>query len=632
MKAIARTQRRNLRQTGPGIALFPFLAVLICTMGALVPLLIAITRTVRLQAEAAALAKVSERAAELKTRQEDVRWRIEQLKRSRTRKNAQLADARLELGHLEDHARRLHDQLARHRQTTAELKRTENTDGQRVAQAQAELKRLQSQIKTAEQQLAQARQAADGRKSCYAVVPYEGPNHTHRWPIYLECRGDAVVLQPEGIELTEADFKGPLGPGNPLAAALRAAREFMLDQRAFDPEAGEPYPMLLVRPEGINAYYAARMAMQSWAFDFGYELIGDDWNLAYPPADPRLAEVVRRVIASARVSQARLAAAAPRHYTSRPKVVYRAAPRGGFVRETRPANNHGGRGYVSAGVAGPVGRAQGPGNSGEGIIATAAGTSTSAFSPGNAPHNGTETAAADGGLSPASATASGGVSARGASAEPDRLGRERGVGGGNAARGEKPVERPEGYVAGQPPREREGLDQTASADEQTGRVPRPGEWEPSPERRPPKRADGHHGKPDDNFHDKHDDRHGEGLAEKRGADWGLRNAARGSVGVTRPIPVICYTDRLVVVCNGDPGSNTTIVLGPRTEASIDTLISAIWEHMETWGIAGRGMYWRPLLHVYVTPDAERRFTELSALLEGSGLTVERRRPTADSRQ
>ena len=57
----------------------------------------------------------------------------------------------------------------------------------------------------------------------YSVVPYDGPNGTRRRPIYIECLADAVVLQPEGVRLSEADFEGPLGPGNPLAAALRAA-------------------------------------------------------------------------------------------------------------------------------------------------------------------------------------------------------------------------------------------------------------------------------------------------------------------------------------------------------------------------------------------------------------------------
>ena len=107
-----------------------------------------------------------------------------------------------------------------------------------------------------------------------------------------------------------------MGPGNPLAAALRAAREQLLAQREFDPQAGEPYPLLLVRPEGIAAYYAAREAMKSWGCDFGYELVGDDWKLAYPPPNPRLIEVVRQAIGSARINQERLIAAAPREYPS----------------------------------------------------------------------------------------------------------------------------------------------------------------------------------------------------------------------------------------------------------------------------------------------------------------------------
>ena len=660
MKAFVRSQRRNSRQTGPGIALFPFLAVLICTMGAMVPLLMVITRTVRLQAEAAALAKVSEHAAELKTQQEDVRWRIKQLKRSRTKKEAELADARLELGHLEDHTRRLREKLARYQRMAAELKRLEKADDCRTAETRAKLSRLQTQINTAERLLAQAREEAAERRRSYAVVPYEGPNQTHRRPIYIECREDAIILQPEGITLTEADFDGPLGPGNPLAAALRAAREYMLDQRQFDPEAGEPYPMLLVRPGGINAYYAARMAMQSWAFDFGYELVGDDWNLAYPPADSRLTDVLQDVVASARVTQARLVAAAPRHYASRPKIVYRAAPRGGFVRETRPADDEDRRrGYVSAGVAEPIGRAQGPDSSGAGTSTSAAGTSGATFSGGNATDNGTAggpygssyeglgTVAKGDGAGSESATLSGdgiaGSESAGTAVRPNQSGTPVGTGGGNVAGGEKPAELPEGYVVGQPPREQKESDQTASADEQPGRALRPGEWEPAPERRSPKHGDMPGKMPDDRladkpndafggtpevtFNDKHDDRQDKGLADKRGADWGLRDAASGSVGVTRLIPVACYADRLIVVCSGDPGGNRTIALGPRVATSIDTFISAVWEHMETWGIAGRGMYWRPLLQVYVAPGAEQRFAELSALLEGSGLMVRKKQET-----
>ena len=137
----------------------------------------------------------------------------------------------------------------------------------------------------------------------------------------------------------------------------------------------------------------------------------------------------------------------------------------------------------------------------------------------------------------------------------------------------------------------------------------------------PRRNDDKQDKDDD---DKHGNKHKKSLAEKRGADWGLRDAARGAVGVTRPIRVECYADRLVVFSDRGPADNKVIALGPRTQSSIKPLISAVWDCMETWGMAGRGMYWRPVLQVYVAPDAEQRFAELSALLEGSGLTVERK--------
>ena len=153
-----------------------------------------------------------------------------------------------------------------------------------------------------------------------------------------------------------------------------------------------------------------------------------------------------------------------------------------------------------------------------------------------------------------------------------------------------------------------------------GRALGPGEWQPSPDL-PPKK---HDEKPDDKQNDRQGDKHKKSLTEKRGVDWGLRDATRGSVGVTRPIRIDCYADRLVVVSERGPAANKAIALGSRTQQSIDTLVSTVWENMEAWGMAGRGMYWRPVLQFYVAPDAERRFVELSALLEGSGLMVERK--------
>ncbi|MGA2796239.1 MAG: hypothetical protein ABSE63_01540, partial [Thermoguttaceae bacterium] len=334
MKFNLHNHHRRRREGAPSISLFPFLAVLICTMGALVPLLFAITRQARLQAAQTAVAKIAERKAEIKTEHETMQWRIGQLRTSRTKTNGQVADARLELGHLEDHSRELREKFSVLEKTVADLDKLDGDDNRQRSEQVEELQKLRAKIDAAKKQVTDAQLEAASRKKSYAIVPYEGPNQTYRRPIYLECCADAVVMQPEGIEFLETDFEGPLGPGNPLAAALRAVREYLLANHGFDPQRdGEPYPLLLVRPDGIAAYYAARAAMTSWATDFGYELIEADWKLAYQPPDVQLAKVVQEVLVSARARQQRLIAAAPGAYTKKPKATYRASPsRGGSVR------------------------------------------------------------------------------------------------------------------------------------------------------------------------------------------------------------------------------------------------------------------------------------------------------------
>ncbi len=319
MKALWLTRNRRGRRAAPRLSLFPFLAVLICTMGALVLLLLSVTRQARLQAARVAAAKDAEKQSGIAAETEMVQWRVDQLKASRKETAAQLAEARLLLGHLEDHGRRLRAQFA---DLSSQAKKADAEGlkpGHFVAPGEDELRQLESQIAEAEKQLTQLQKSAADRPKTYAIVPYDGPNSTRRRPIYIECRSDAVVLQPENIAFDESDFDEPLGPGNPLAAAVRAAREQMLMEHSLDPRNdGEPYPLLLVRPDGISAYECALAAMKSWGQDYGYELINADWQLKYPPVDPNVVRAVAQAVELARQEHARLIAAAPSKYGKRP--------------------------------------------------------------------------------------------------------------------------------------------------------------------------------------------------------------------------------------------------------------------------------------------------------------------------
>jgi hypothetical protein len=111
----------------------------------------------------------------------------------------------------------------------------------------------------------------------------------------------------------------------------------------------------------------------------------------------------------------------------------------------------------------------------------------------------------------------------------------------------------------------------------------------------------------------------ESLAGKRGADWGLPQKGPNATGLSRPIQVYCSNDRIIVFT--ERGGDKPIIVEGRTEEAVDELVDDIWTQVRTWGSAGRNMYWKPQLSMHVAPDGERRFEELKALLDGSGLDV-----------
>lgn len=613
--------------------MFPFLAVLLCTMGALIVLLVVIAQQARQHALASAPPHVDE---QLQFQLETARWRMEVLKESREKTAAQLADARGELSHLEDHGRRLRDEL---RQIAGEISALDDNKqldaGQRDGW-QRRLAELDEAILDARGQL--NREVARQQRSSYAIVPYQGPNETHRRPIYIECRADTIVLQPEGMVLQASDFPDIMGPSNPLAAVVRAATE-SINTRRFErgaplPESdvGQPYPLLLVRPDGIAAYYAARAALASWDQEFGYELIEQDWQLEFPPADPQLQQAMQLALDEARQRQELRLAAAPN--AARGQQSFRVArTRGGmFVEEDALRGGGGGDGYgyrgnfrdsSGGGFQGRFARDQDsePSNAtrytgryehGGGGVGHA--PSQANRSPYDAPIGATgnaSTATSAGGGSvtpPASAFASNGAPTGNSEATS---GQQSGTGGtGNHRTGQQAAMMGTAGAtgAGDGAQRQAGgpslgasFGDNASPDNSASATQRPGELQ--------------------------------SMASTRGENWGLPRASRGSVPVTRPIRIECMAGRLRLHDDNGGRSPQDIPLGFRTESSVDELVSAVWTCIDRWGIAGQGMYWRPVLAFEVRPGGEERFRDLEVLLAGSGLLVESQAatPTAPAR-
>jgi hypothetical protein len=667
---------------GPTISLFPFLAVLLCTMGALLVLLVLFSRSAKESERAEADAARQRQEEDLRLAKEELAWRLRQLQEIRNRTQDDLARGRMHLAGVEDDARKLADELEGLERTSIALA----ADTKPAAADEAAIAELERSLKNARESLDKAKEELASKPPAYAVVPYEGVNGTHRRPLYIECCIDGVFLQPEGIRLGPADFEGPPGPGNPLASALRAAREHIArgPRESGDP-AAQPYPLLLVRPSGVMAYYAARESIQSWGSEFGYQFIDEDWTLNFPPRDPALAEAEMRAVEESRRRIAWLGEVR-RAKPARPVQQYRAATtRGGVVAEGgpsvlgdqsrwdwtedqaagdhngggQPAGGGPGRGFVPGGAGGTqdggiaggdapggdviLGRSGAAGGgSGGGTGAGGRGAGAAGGSGGSA--GDTQWAEAGGGSGSGGQTGgngglgdrysgpskfysgeSGDATGDGSSASG---GRYAGAGGtaptGLAGRsaGADAAEGTAGGSAG-------GTAGGGSAGQQAGAGGGGGGLGPA---MPGLAQAGSSGSA---MAGSGGGSSGGGsasasLAGKRGSNWASLATHDRPIPLRRPIRLECAASEFRILDDGGR-VETRIPIGAETADSIDLLVTGVHAKVGRWGIAGDRMYWKPELVLSETADGRGRREDLERLLADSGLETRRSETSSDIR-
>jgi len=666
---------------GPTISLFPFLAVLLCTMGALLVLLVLFSRSAREDVATDSGADI----ADLELVKDSLGWRLEQLAGVRERTAADLAAARLQLAGVEEHARTLSDELEKLERTLAHV------DAGGPQPTAPDLADLEEKLKSARESLDKARAEQQTKPPAYAVVPYVGTNGTHRRPLYIECSLDGVFLQPEGVRLSPGDFEGPPGPGNPLACALRAAREHIARSSgaSADP-AAQPYPLLLVRPSGVMAYYAAREAIQSWGSDFGYQLIDEDWTLAFPPRDPTLADVEKRAIDEARQRLAWLAEVRPVK-AARPSQQYRAAAtRGGVVAEGGPsvlgdqsrfewknqqsarvgggdalgADGGGGSGSGTGGGEGSGygsehgsgnGRGVGPGRplaagtQGAGVDADGEqafggggtgsgdvilGDHSGGGRAGQGPGPGGPPGGGAGGMAQGQPAGAGGEGRQSAAAAGDRYGKGSKFGGGGGSDGGDESGASGGgggsvsmSLPGAPGAARGGSGGTAP-----GGTAASGSAAGIAANGQPSLAAGGEAMPGLLQQGPRRGQAGGGqqapagvssasasIAQARGKNWASLATQDRPIPLTRPIQVECSLNEFRLLDDRGKAVRSRIPVDGDTAAAVDPLVKAIHARVAEWGLAGDRMYWKPLLVLSATPDGGSRREDLERLLADSGL-------------
>ena len=653
--------------SGASISLFPFLAVLLCTMGALLVLLVLFSRSAKESERAATETAQRQRADDLRLEQEQLAWRLAQLQDVRDRTLADLSRARMQLAGVEDDNRTLADELDGLERVAAALAADAKPD---PADA-VTLAELDRRLKNARESLDEAKRDQATKPPAYAVVPYAGVNGTHRRPLYIECCIAGVFLQPEGIRLGPGDFEGPPGPGNPLASALRAAREHIAKgpRESGDP-AAQPYPLLLVRPSGVMAYYAAREAIQSWGSEFGYQFVDEDWTLDYPPRDPVLADAEMRAVEESRRRIAWLGEVR-KSRPAKPVQQYRAATtRGGVVADGGPSvlgdqsrfdwteeqaaggqRGGPGRGFTAADGAArrEGGLVSGAASGGDAILGTGGGDGrglggTGTGHAGGGIGGGTDAASGSrwsdaGGAGSAGGHAGGnGLGDRysgpskfyAAHADDPPAGGDASAAGGNAAAAASGGRAAAGGATGSAATGAPGAGSLAAGasagGSQPGRAGGAGGTSAGPAM-PGLATPG--GAAGGMLEGSSDARAGgsatASLAGKRGSNWASLATPDRPIPLRRPIRLECAADEFRILDDGGGRVETRIPLGADTADSIDLLVTAVHAKVNRWGIAGDRMYWRPELVLSETSDGRPRREDLERLLVDSGLET---RPAA----
>jgi Skp family chaperone for outer membrane proteins len=595
------------------VQMFPFVAVLLCTMGSLLVLLVAVASNSREQAVELAQVERARAAAEavaaapeleaLRQQKAQADEFVGKMNEVHAAASATLQDDQRRLSHIEEHIRRLHDQLGLLQIAASELNAKEGEHYDDRAQAERELERLQQLIAESQSTIRQLATEGGSKKRSIAILPSENERGTRRVPIYVECRRDGVFLQPEGIKFMPQDFMGQLGAKSPLAVALRAAREHIVQK---NPELGksqdtEPYVLVVVRPEGLLAFQLVCETIHAAGLDFGYELIDSEWDLRYPTPDPRLASVESQAVSLARDHIERLAAAAPRmyggdetwedSYVDASDEVYDEETGGGGGMGGGEGNGHGGAPagafvghYHQVETAeGEVRRGDGSGAAGTaGGIQGAPERGRIAGKPGIIP-----TVPADGGTGTPEGQAAnpdGGPTADGTSQPQNKSN-----GCGDQKRNLLAEKAPPGS-------ERADNQDFVTGDVTNKLLPKPVPVDPDEEREEPP------GRP-------------------RGKDWAIKRPPN-TVPIRRTIHVIVRDNRLAIL----PEPNTDapgreIELRGSTGANVDQFVRQLKSHMNEWGIAGQGLSWRPVLELQVGPDGQRRADDIARLLKDSGIEV-----------
>ncbi|MDO5309730.1 MAG: hypothetical protein Q4G03_09635 [Planctomycetia bacterium] len=266
---------------------------------------------------------------DLRDAKESGEWFLQQLQETRERSGAALERERERLANAEQALAKLREEQEVMRRKYQALLSEEPQDALAIQEA---VDAVDKELEALKAQAEELRQKNANAKRSYAILPYQGANGVFRRPIYIECNSAGVFIMPEGVRFNQADFLVARYPGNPFDVALRAVAATY--QRQSGPSAQiEPYPLIIVRPSGAEFFYSAIAALASWGELYGYEFVEEDQEIEYPAPNPVLTQTLTEQINFARArlyAQIQEALSVQRAQLAREDALRREAQRAGF--------------------------------------------------------------------------------------------------------------------------------------------------------------------------------------------------------------------------------------------------------------------------------------------------------------
>ena len=264
--------------------------------------------------------------------------RIAALEREHEKTRLALAEAQRKARQQRTGLEQLEAQVAQGTVAQLQLER----ESKSLEATEAQLAFQQRQTKVALQQIEQQILVASERQAAFSstkfsILPYDGRTGTARRPILIECTEQGLRFIPEDVVVRDTDLKGFIPSYNPLLAGARELTRYwkVVDQLEAGPTDRDPYVLLIVRPTGSLAFYAAQAMLKGLEAPFGYELLNANIELDLPQPDTNAQTACREAVESVIAERESVLASLPSRGSGYDSSFTRAEPAESNTRQLR---------------------------------------------------------------------------------------------------------------------------------------------------------------------------------------------------------------------------------------------------------------------------------------------------------